>query len=70
MMPPKAEQIRTLLHGLPLADQLSMLLVAIVEVNPSAPEVALRMLAANREAVRASERLGPVQGFREIARLC
>lgn len=60
-MPPKAGQIRTLLHGLPVEDQLAMLLVAIIEANSDALSISQRMLGAT---VRLTEHLSAEHRFK------
>ena len=45
-MPPKVGEVCELLRGMPVEDQLGVLLIAIVQENPGALSVPLRMLSA------------------------
>jgi hypothetical protein len=60
-MPPKVAKVRELLSAMPVEDQLSLLLIAIIEINPSALGVSLRMLGAT---VKLSEHLSAENRFR------
>jgi hypothetical protein len=70
MMPPKAEQICSLLRSMPAEDQLPLLLVAIVEANPDALSIAQRMLGATgrlSEHLSAEKRFKVSDAMRDLA---
>ena len=60
-MPPKVGEVCELLRGMPVEDQLVIMLIAIVQANPGAFSVSLRML---RATVKLSERLSDANRFK------
>ena len=60
-MPPKVGEVCELLRGMPVEDQLAIMLLAIVQANPGALSVSLRML---RATVKLSERLSDANRFK------
>jgi hypothetical protein len=65
-MPPEVAKVRELLSAMPVEDQLALFLIAIVEANPSALSISLRMLSAT---VKLSQLWVPRTGS-EFQRLC
>jgi hypothetical protein len=60
-MPPKVGEVCELLRGMPIEDQLAIVLIAIEQANPGALSVSLCML---RAIVKLSERLSDANRFK------
>ena len=60
-MPPKVGKVCELLRGMPIEDQLAIVLIAILQANPCALSVSLRML---RATVKLSEPLSDANRFK------